>query len=333
MFNKIFSKVKEIMGKNKNKNKSSGTKKNISNAVSKVEELKETTQRGPMKLRFSPTAWSKLLFLRDIGDTEVGGFGITLADDLLYVNDFILIKQECSSVTVEFDDDNVADFMMDMVEAGLKPEQFMRIWIHTHPNMSASPSLTDEKTFARVFGKCDWAVMAILSTSGDQYCRLQVNGGPFPGAFEIPMEVDFSTYDFDASDSQAYLDEHTENVTEVTFSNYYPSYPDNKKYTETYKGTYRGPYSADKSSHMSFEGGSEIIHLGGDDIELPPDWDYTEDSEGFGFIEPDMEFHTSIPQDILDNISPNDMSLLESMNSYERAYVLDNMKKKFGIGD
>jgi len=29
------------------------------------------------KLRFSPTAWAKLLFLRDRGPTEVGGFGIT----------------------------------------------------------------------------------------------------------------------------------------------------------------------------------------------------------------------------------------------------------------
>ena len=27
-------------------------------------------------LRFSPTAWAKLLYLRDFGRTEVGGFGI-----------------------------------------------------------------------------------------------------------------------------------------------------------------------------------------------------------------------------------------------------------------
>ena len=41
----------------------------------------------PPTLRFSPTAWAKLLFLRDLGDTEVGGFGISAADDLLYVED------------------------------------------------------------------------------------------------------------------------------------------------------------------------------------------------------------------------------------------------------
>ena len=41
----------------------------------------------PPSLRFSPTAWAKLLYLRDLGDTEVGGFGISAADDLLYVED------------------------------------------------------------------------------------------------------------------------------------------------------------------------------------------------------------------------------------------------------
>ena len=36
-------------------------------------------------LRFSPTAWAKLLFLRDADDTEVGGFGISSANDPLLI--------------------------------------------------------------------------------------------------------------------------------------------------------------------------------------------------------------------------------------------------------
>ena len=31
----------------------------------------------PPVLRFSPTAWAKLLYFRDRSDTEVGGFGVT----------------------------------------------------------------------------------------------------------------------------------------------------------------------------------------------------------------------------------------------------------------
>ena len=43
-------------------------------------------------LRFSPTAWAKLLYLRDRGQTEVGGFGITASDDLLRVEDVQLVR-------------------------------------------------------------------------------------------------------------------------------------------------------------------------------------------------------------------------------------------------
>ena len=32
--------------------------------------------REPPSMRFSPTAWAKLLYLRNLGDSEVGGFGI-----------------------------------------------------------------------------------------------------------------------------------------------------------------------------------------------------------------------------------------------------------------
>ena len=42
-------------------------------------------------LRFTPYAWAKLLFLRDHGPTEVGGFAITHADDLCFVEDICII--------------------------------------------------------------------------------------------------------------------------------------------------------------------------------------------------------------------------------------------------
>jgi hypothetical protein len=61
-------------------------------------------------LRLSPTAWAKLLYLRDAGETEVGGFGISAADDLLFVEDVQLVRQTCDVASVAFDDESVADF-------------------------------------------------------------------------------------------------------------------------------------------------------------------------------------------------------------------------------
>jgi hypothetical protein len=141
-------------------------------------------------LRFTPTAWAKLLYLRDAGGTEVGGFGIATTADPLLVTDIELVDQECTAVSVVFDDAAVADFFDKQVDRGFRPAQFARIWVHTHPGNCANPSLTDEQTFQRAFGQTDWAVMFILANGGQTYCRLQYHVGP-EGSMEPEIEVDF----------------------------------------------------------------------------------------------------------------------------------------------
>lgn len=157
-------------------------------------------------LRFSPTAWAKLLFLRDLGPTEVGGFGISAADDCLRIEDVQLVRQSCTSVTVHFDDAAVADFFDSQVDQGLQPSRFGRVWIHTHPGSSATPSFSDEETFDRSFGSVDWALMFILAQEGQTYARLRFNIGP-SGSLDIPVAVDFSR-DFTASDHAAWKAEY-----------------------------------------------------------------------------------------------------------------------------
>ncbi len=155
-------------------------------------------ERDIPALRFGPTAWAKLLYLRDKSENEVGGFGITDADDLLYIQDFVTVKQEVSPVSVKFDDEAVGTFFDTQVDLGRKPEQFARVWLHTHPGDSPEPSATDEDTFRRVFGSCQWAIMAIVARDSSTYARLSFNIGP-GGQILIPTEVDYSR-DFGPSD-------------------------------------------------------------------------------------------------------------------------------------
>jgi hypothetical protein len=161
-------------------------------------------------LRFSPTAWAKLLYLRDLGDTEVGGFGIAAAEDLLLIEEVRLVRQECTGVSVIFDDQSVADFFDAQVDRGFKPEQFARIWVHTHPGDWAEPSATDEHTFCRVFGRTNWAVMFILARGGETYARLRFHVGP-GGEIEIPVSVDYRRA-FAASDHAAWEAEYRASV-------------------------------------------------------------------------------------------------------------------------
>jgi proteasome lid subunit RPN8/RPN11 len=169
-------------------------------------------------LRFSPRAWAKLLFMRDMSDNEVGGFGITDADDLLFVEDFVVIRQKVSPVTVEFDDEAVADFYDEQVDNGRRPEQFSRVWLHSHPCDSPEPSCTDEATFERVFGGCDWAVMFIIARNGKTFARLRFNTGP-GGQMDIPVCVDYNQ-SFDASDFDAWRQQYTGNVLQDELFNF-----------------------------------------------------------------------------------------------------------------
>ena len=181
--------------------------KNIDNKSRKLSSVRRPPSPA---LRLSPTAWAKLLYLRDRGDTEVGGFGICAADDLLYVEDVQLVEQTCTCVSVAFDDASVADFFDQQVDRGLRPERFARIWVHTHPGMGPQPSGTDEETFQRVFGKADWAVMFILARECQTYARLSFHVGP-GGSLVVPVEVDYSR-SFAASDQDAWEQEYLANV-------------------------------------------------------------------------------------------------------------------------
>jgi len=84
-------------------------------------------------LRFSPTAWSKLMWFRDRGSTEIGGFGISIKEEPLYVLDFLTVGQQCTAAHVEFDDDAVAKLLDDMDRKGYTPDEVLRVWLHTHP--------------------------------------------------------------------------------------------------------------------------------------------------------------------------------------------------------
>lgn len=173
---------------------------------------KKRKKRRPTKptLRFTPYAWAKLLFLRDYGETEIGGFGISATEDLMLIEDVQLVRQTCTAVTVAFEDAAVADYFDEQVDAGRQPEQFARVWIHTHPCESAEPSGTDEDTFARCFGGSDWSIMCIVAVGGQTYARLQFSVGP-NASVRIPIAVDYEE-PFPASNATSWENEYLETV-------------------------------------------------------------------------------------------------------------------------
>jgi len=135
----------------------------------------------------------KLQFFTHQGETEIGGFGISAEDDPLYVEEFVTVEQRSTSVSVHFEDQAVADYFDHCVDRKLPLDRCARLWMHTHPCASPEPSSTDERTFARVFGRCDWSLMFILGRTGLTYARLSFSAGP-GGSQLLPVSVDWASW-------------------------------------------------------------------------------------------------------------------------------------------
>lgn len=184
--------------------------------TSKTKRLLRRQLRRPRRKRFqrptltfTPTAWAKLCYLRDLGSTEVGAFGIADADNLLRVQEIQLVQQRCTTVTVKFDDTAVADFFDAQVDQGRRPEQFGRIWIHTHPGNCPRPSSVDRRTFQRCFGRCDWAVMLILARNDSTSAELHWRQGD--ARLPMSVEIDYSR-PFPASEFSEWKQEYEQLV-------------------------------------------------------------------------------------------------------------------------
>lgn len=143
--------------------------------------------KGP-SLKMSPVAYLHWQYLCHAGPTEVAAFGIAAADDPLKIERLWVPKQECTPAFCETDEGEFNELLEWAFDNSVAPNRVGRVWFHTHPGSSATPSGTDENTFLKEFGKCDFAVMAILARGGQTSCRLRLMaaGGV---SLEIPIEV------------------------------------------------------------------------------------------------------------------------------------------------
>lgn len=177
----------------------------------KQQRRRQRRSRGERPtIRFTPYAWSKLLFLRDCGNTEVGGFGIHATNDLLLVEDMRLVTQQCTTASVQFADADVQKLCDEQSRDQVSTRNIDRIWIHTHPGDCARPSEADEETFARCYSEVDWAVMFIIAASGDTYARLLFNIGPGCSR-RLRVAVDYTT-EFRQTDFAGWRSEYEANV-------------------------------------------------------------------------------------------------------------------------
>ncbi len=133
---------------------------------------------SPCPLNFTPFAWMKMVCMIQECDTEVAGFGLLDPEDLCSITDIKIIKQAASCSSVDFDTAALAAWRFEYMGEGHKPEHMERVWIHTHPGFSPSPSSIDYGTFDDACELNDWMCMVIVDNHYKTYGQICYQSGP-----------------------------------------------------------------------------------------------------------------------------------------------------------
>jgi proteasome lid subunit RPN8/RPN11 len=162
-----------------------------------------------MKLTFTPYAWAKLQYCLHAIETEISFFGVSGNPEYpLLVSDLIIPLQECTETTTEID----GDCLCQLIDEDIP----VNIWIHTHPEMSANPSGTDLETWRNTYDIDNgFAIMAIVSKSGDKFAELKLRTNGLEIREKIPVDIDWEA-SFEGSDWELWDSELTDNVIDAT---------------------------------------------------------------------------------------------------------------------
>lgn len=157
------------------------------------------------RLWFTPYAWAKWQHLGARASTNLSAFGVSADGRPLLIEDVLLFQQTCTRRNVEFDQAALADYLHRQEARGLTFDRCGRVWLQTHPAPPAAPSELEERTFAQLFARVDWGVLAILARDGSSYARLRFNAGP---GGELPLGVGLDCQgEFLAPDRHAWSEE------------------------------------------------------------------------------------------------------------------------------
>ena len=126
----------------------------------------------------SPEAQVKLDFYIAIAPQEVSGIGTVdqLGKEAFLIDDIFLFKQESSAAETEFDSSSYAAGVIELMEKGIAPEK-MRVWWHSHVNMSTTFSGTDHDTMSKnpSFTDVPYFISIVGNKSGSYNVRFDMH--------------------------------------------------------------------------------------------------------------------------------------------------------------
>lgn len=105
---------------------------------------------------------------------EVSGLGeVTVIDGALVITGVHLLEQECGTASTEFTADAIAKFLVECVQKDIDTST-LRLWWHSHADMSVFWSGTDKDTVEQLSSDMPWLLSLVGNKAGDILVRLDL---------------------------------------------------------------------------------------------------------------------------------------------------------------
>ena len=132
-------------------------------------------------IRFTRTAYERMMSLVRACRIEVSGFGVLATDEEreskgvkepYYIKEIHIAEQDCTGVTTDLRAGSLGKLMMALHQRKVNGKQVC-VWWHSHVNMSVSPSGTDVDTL-NGFDFDDFAIGVIANKRGELGIRIEM---------------------------------------------------------------------------------------------------------------------------------------------------------------
>lgn len=122
--------------------------------------------------------WYKLKMYTKFAKGEISGLGLVekMGDNIFYITNVYLFKQQCTSTSTRLDQRQVALFISKMMDEGVDTSK-LKLWWHTHGDMNVFWSPIDDaniEDFDVEEKEDNWLLSIVLNKDEDFIARLDL---------------------------------------------------------------------------------------------------------------------------------------------------------------
>lgn len=152
------------------------------------EEIEELIH--PFTLVVPSATWKKIMEYTVACKLEISEFAdVTFDPDMktFTLGDIYLLPQRVSEIETVMEEEDVAKFLDECMKSGKK--ELPRCWVHSHVEMEAFFSPTDENTYQKTLDNKKWMIALVVNKHGEHKAILQ-QYAPFPFTWELNVEIE-----------------------------------------------------------------------------------------------------------------------------------------------